>query len=259
MVVQGENYIALKVAREGLYFRGSFIDSLGWDEAIARVVEWGEERQSRYVCICNVHSVITASSDHRLKDAINGSDLATPDGMPLAWQMRRKGFPAQQRISGPDMMLRLCHIAEKKKIKIFLYGSTKNTLDNLQNNLMEIFPDLVISGAYSPPFRPLTASENEEVVQLINGSGAGILFVGLGCPRQEIWMHSQKGKINAVMVGVGAAFDFHAGLIQRAPVFLRKAGLEWLHRLLSEPRRLFKRYLFTNSKFIYHFLKGDLN
>jgi N-acetylglucosaminyldiphosphoundecaprenol N-acetyl-beta-D-mannosaminyltransferase len=225
------------------------IDALSWDAAIARLLGWAHARESRYVTICNVHVVVSASRNAAYRDVINGSDMATPDGAPVAWMLRRQGFANQPRISGPDLMWALCEHAAKGNLPVYCYGSTGATLGLLSANLREAFPDLRVI-TESPPFRALTPEEDAGAVERINASGAGIVFVGLGCPKQESWMAEHRGTINAVMIGVGAAFDFHAGTVQRAPAWMRDNGLEWLHRLLSEPGRLWKRYLVTNTLFI---------
>jgi N-acetylglucosaminyldiphosphoundecaprenol N-acetyl-beta-D-mannosaminyltransferase len=228
---------------------GSPIDALTWEHAIARIRGWARARSSRYVCICNVHSVVTASRDTAFAQVLRQADMATPDGAPVAWMMRRMGQTQQVRISGPDLMWRICASAPADE-GAFLYGSTEQTLSLLCERLRASFPHLTISGAYSPPFRPLSDDEDERIVEMINASGAGLVWVSLGCPKQEQWMARHRGRINAVMLGVGAAFDFHAGTAPRAPLWMRNAGLEWLHRLLSEPRRLWRRYLVTNTLFI---------
>jgi N-acetylglucosaminyldiphosphoundecaprenol N-acetyl-beta-D-mannosaminyltransferase len=214
------------------------------------------------VYICNVHSVITARQDAEFSQIVHDADMATPDGAPVAWMLRRLGFTGQARINGPDLMWRFCetvgqpllqniaNIQADQRPSIYLYGGSETTLNLLQTRLMEHFPELTIAGAYSPPFRPLTDAEDTAVVEAINASGAGIVWVSLGCPKQEKWMAAHRGRIQAVMVGVGAAFDYHAGTLQRAPLWMQKAGLEWLHRLASEPRRLWRRYLVTNTLFV---------
>ncbi|MEW5967875.1 MAG: WecB/TagA/CpsF family glycosyltransferase [Pseudomonadota bacterium] len=228
---------------------GAQIDALSWDAALARLLGWAHARASRYVTICNVHVVVSASRDAGYRGIINGSDMATPDGAPVAWMLRRQGFANQPRISGPDLMWALCARAAAEFIPIYCYGSTPSTLALLESRLRAAFPDLRMV-MESPPFRALTTEEDAAAVDRINTSGAGIVFVGLGCPKQERWMAGHRGKIDAVMIGVGAAFDFHAGTVRRAPAWMRAHGLEWLHRLLSEPRRLWKRYLVTNTLFI---------
>ncbi|WP_298435407.1 WecB/TagA/CpsF family glycosyltransferase [Geobacter sp.] len=229
---------------------GARINALSWNEALGTLSAWGSNRESRYICICNVHSVVTAKQDPRFQSVINHADMATPDGMPLAWTLRRLGFPGQQRINGPDLMWKYCERAAANGQSIFLYGSTDATLDLLQNRLKSAFPALKIAGAYSPPFRPLSTEEEQSIVAMINDSGANVVFVGLGCPKQEFWMAEHRGRIKAVMIGVGAAFDYHAGTIKRAPLWMQNSGFEWLYRLVSEPRRLWRRYLVTNSLFV---------
>lgn len=231
---------------------GALIDSLTWPLALARIAAWAAGRQSRYVCICNVHSVVTAHQDTSFAEVLSQADMTTPDGAPVAWLMRRLGVRGQERINGPDLMWRYCAGAAKRHESIYLYGSQLATLDTLQYKLLTQFPGLKIAGAYSPPFRPLTLEEDAAVVESINNSGAGTVWVSLGCPKQEKWMAEHKGRINAVMIGVGAAFDYHAGTIKRAPLWMQRSGLEWLHRLCSEPRRLWKRYLVTNTLFVFH-------
>lgn len=229
---------------------GAPIDVLTWQDAIDRIRGWAQRRESRYVCICNAHSVVTVTQDPAFADAVARADMATPDGAPVAWMMRRLGYSAQGRVSGPDLMWRHCAAVEGTGEGVFLYGSAPGTLDLLEQALRRTFPGLRICGKRSPPFRPLTAEEEQHDVDLINASGAGVVWVSLGCPKQELWMARHAGRIQAVMVGVGAAFDFHAGKIGRAPDWMQNNGLEWLHRLASEPRRLWRRYLVTNSLFI---------
>lgn len=226
------------------------IDVISWDSALAQLSAWAGGHESRYVCICNVHSVVTASQDAAFGQAVSGADMATPDGAPVAWVMRRLGYVGQQRINGPDLMWRYCEQAQLRDESIFFYGSTEETLSALRMKLLAAFPNLKIAGAISPPFRMLTQQEDAAIVEQVNASGAGVVWVSLGCPKQELWMAAHRGRINAVMIGVGAAFDYHAGTIKRAPKWMQNGGLEWLHRLASEPRRLWKRYLVTNTLFV---------
>ena len=233
------------------------IDVLNWNEALERLIVWGRDRQSRYVCICNVHSVVTASQDAEFGRVVLEADMATPDGAPVAWMMRKLGHADQQRINGPDLMWKYCELnsgldarLQENDGGVFFYGSTEETLAVLQSKLLTAFPRLKIAGAISPPFRKLTSEEDDAIVEQINASGAGTVWVSLGCPKQELWMAAHRGRINAVMVGVGAAFDYHAGTIKRAPKWMQDSGLEWFHRLASEPRRLWRRYLVTNSLFV---------
>lgn len=176
--------------------------------------------------------------------------MVTPDGAPVAWAMRRAGFQNQERINGPDLMWRYLAEAERLSQVVFFYGGMDATLTALRCSMMAVFPALKIGGMVSPPYRSLTSEEDQAYVDQINAANTAVLFVGLGCPKQEKWMHVHRGRINAVMVGVGAAFDYHAGTIKRAPLWMQRYGLEWFYRLCSEPRRLWKRYLVTNTLFI---------
>lgn len=229
---------------------GTQIDVLDWQKAVERIEDWAAHRQSAYVAICNSHSVVTAGDDPQFAQVLAEADMATADGMPIAWMMRRLGHHGQQRINGPDLMLRYCEHAARTGTSIYLYGSTEPVLEQLATRLGQQYPGLKIAGHFSPPFRPLTEIEDAEICERIADSGAGVVFVSLGCPKQEKWMHAHRGRIPAVMIGVGAAFDYHAGTLSRAPAWMRDNGLEWLHRLVSEPRRLWRRYLVTNSLFM---------
>lgn len=229
---------------------GTHIDAVDWHGACDIIFSWSSRRESRYVCICNVHSVVTGVYDQSFANVLNQADMATPDGAPIAWMMRRLGHPKQARINGPDLMWLCCREAALKEQKVFLYGSSENTLARLVLNLQDRFPNLQIAGAISPPYRVLNDKEDASMVDAINMSGAQIVFVSLGCPKQELWMARHRGRINAVMVGVGAAFDYHAGTVRRAPEWMQNYGLEWFYRLATEPRRLWKRYLVSNTLFI---------
>lgn len=229
---------------------GTPIDVVSPAEAVARIAGWAQRHDSRTVCICNVHSVVTASQDAGFAQVLAAADMATPDGAPVAWMLRRQGAAGQGRVAGPDLMLAYCEHAASSGESIFLYGSTAATLQALTARLLARWPALRIAGSHSPPFRPASADEDAAIVAQINASGAGTVWVSLGCPKQERWMADHRGRIQAVMVGVGAAFDFHAGVVSRAPPWMREHGLEWLHRLASEPRRLGRRYLVTNTVFL---------
>lgn len=228
---------------------GAQIDALPWSSALDRLMDWGHKRESRYVAICNAHVVVSAAQDPAYGAVINGADMATPDGAPVAWMLRRQGFANQTRISGPDVMWALCERCAEEGLPVVCYGSTPETLALLAERLREAFPSLEMT-MDSPPFRALSAEEDAAAVERINASSAGLVFVGLGCPKQERWMAEHRGRVQAVMIGVGAAFDFHAGTVARAPEWMQHNSLEWLHRLASEPRRLWKRYLVTNTLFV---------
>jgi N-acetylglucosaminyldiphosphoundecaprenol N-acetyl-beta-D-mannosaminyltransferase len=229
---------------------GAHISCVSWDYAIEKIITWAQAHESRYVSICNVHSVVTTTLDSDFRSVINNADMATPDGAPVAWMLRRLENTSQERINGPDLMWRYLGQAEKIGQTVYFYGATDAVLKKLINVIDEQFPHVRVAGAYSPPFRAMTALEDQATVDVINRSGAHVVFVGLGCPKQEKWMAAHCGRINAVMIGVGAAFDYHSGILKRAPLWWQRNGLEWLYRLCMEPRRLFKRYLITNTLFI---------
>lgn len=244
--------------RKGIPVLGAFIDALSWEGALRQIVAWAAAHESRYVCICNVHSVVTTTLEPEFKTAINQADMSTPDGAPVAWALRRLGFPYQERISGPDLMWRYLAEAERLGQTVFFYGSTDATLAKLCTTVTEHFPHLTIAGTLAPPYSQLSPSEAEMEIKLINAFQANVLFVGLGCPKQEKWMAARRGQINALMIGVGAAFDYHSGNTKRAPIWMQQKGLEWFYRLCTEPRRLFKRYLVTNTLFIFGFTRQML-
>ncbi|MBX9660989.1 MAG: WecB/TagA/CpsF family glycosyltransferase [Nitrospiraceae bacterium] len=234
---------------------GSPIDAIQWSPVLRRIVRWAQGRESRYACICNVHVVVNASRDQQLASAVRGADLATPDGMPVALCLRLAGFRGQPRIAGPDLMWACLEAAQRERVAVYLYGGRPETLEKLEARVRAAFPLLCLVGSRSPPFRPLTPEEDAAEVERIERSGAQLVFVGLGCPKQEIWMAQHRGRIHAVMMGVGAAFDFHAGVTRRAPLWMQRVGLEWLHCLFSEPKRLWRRYLITNTVFSWYFIR----
>lgn len=208
-----------------------------------------------YITFTNVHVIITALKNGLLKQALYEADLVAPDGMPLVWAGKTVGKNLIERCSGPDIMKRLIEISEEKGYTHYFYGSTDETILELKKQLREKYPNLKIVGTYSPPFRELTAIEDLEITEEINNLSPDIIWIGLGAPKQEIWMNEHKNKINrGVMLGVGAAFDFIANTKKRAPLWMQKIGLEWLFRLLSEPGRLWKRYLVTNFLFVINIL-----
>jgi N-acetylglucosaminyldiphosphoundecaprenol N-acetyl-beta-D-mannosaminyltransferase len=214
----------------------------------------GFERSSartRYIAVTSVHGIITSVLNPSVRRCINRADVATPDGMPVVWALRSFGCKGQQRVYGPTLTLALCAMAEKRGHSIFLYGSRPETLDSLRDNLLLQYPNLRIAGSFSPPFRPLTEDESAEILQRITDSGAAFVFVGLSTPKQELWMAAHARQLDGmVLVGVGAAFDFHAGKLPQAPGWMQRSGLEWLFRLLAEPRRLWRRYLLVTPLFL---------
>jgi N-acetylglucosaminyldiphosphoundecaprenol N-acetyl-beta-D-mannosaminyltransferase len=229
---------------------GVMIDAISYEEAVATIRRWAAGAESRYVCASNVHSVVAAKRDPQLAASLQNADLILPDGAPIAWLMRRSGQYDQRRVCGPDLMWRYFEVAAHHGESVYLYGSTPETLELLERRVARCFPGLKVVGSYAPPFRPLSADEIREVAEKINSSGAGTVWVSLGCPKQEVWMAELRSSVRAVQIGVGAAFGFHAGTIRRAPKWMQRMALEWLHRLMSEPRRLWRRYLHTNTVFM---------
>ncbi|MFN3524857.1 MAG: WecB/TagA/CpsF family glycosyltransferase [Paracoccus sp. (in: a-proteobacteria)] len=212
-------------------------------DAARRILDAVRGNRPGYVCVSGVHGVIESQADASLAFIHNDATLMVPDGMPLVWALRSGGFPWAERIYGPDLMLDVFDESQGTGIGHFLYGTTPAVLDRLQARLRRRFPDARIVGSYAPPFRPLCAAEEDRIARLIDASGAGIVWVGLSTPKQERWMAAMRDQLQAPMlIGVGAAFDFHAGDKRQAPVAMQRAGLEWLYRLATEPRRLWRRY-----------------
>jgi len=236
---------------EANYILGIRIDSTSYYDATNRILNWALCGEKKYVCVANVHMIMKAYNDSNFRKIINNSGLVSPDGMPLVWTMRLLGNKNQTRVYGPTLTHHVCKAASESDLPVGFYGGSPEITKSLVQNISNRFATLQIAYAYSPPFRPLRLEEDEAVVQNINQSGAKILFVGLGCPKQEHWMFNHIGKINAVMIGVGAAFDFHAGAKRQAPSWIMTMGLEWLFRLCSEPRRLWRRYLYNNPRYLF--------
>jgi N-acetylglucosaminyldiphosphoundecaprenol N-acetyl-beta-D-mannosaminyltransferase len=226
------------------------VDATSYQHATAEILRWGGLGESRYVCIATVNNVIEAYDDPAYREVMDGADLVTPDGVPLVWALRLLGVDGATRVYGPDLTPILCERAAALGVPVGFYGGTPEVLEAMAANLLRRYPALQMAYSHSPPFRPLTPDEEARVVASINRSGARILFVGLGAPKQERWMAEHKGAVEAVMVGVGAAFDFLAGRKRQAPAILQRLGLEWLFRLLNEPRRLWRRYLYRNPRFV---------
>ncbi len=229
---------------------GAPIDVIDESAALHRIFDWASSRQSRVVCCCNVHSVVSSGRDRAFAHAITSADLVTPDGAPVAWVLRRQGHLSQQHIPGPDLMAACLARAATMALPVAFIGGSEATLAGLCRNSVARWPGLHIAAHIAPPFRSWSAQEDDAMVAQLNASGARLVFVGLGCPKQELWMAAHRAQVRAVMLGVGAAFDFHAGTLQRAPRWMQRGGLEWLHRLGQEPARLWWRYLDTNSAFV---------
>lgn len=235
---------------------GVGISAVSLAGAASEIERWLKADERHYVCVTNVHTVMECQRDAELMRIHNKSGMTTPDGMPIVWCGKRAGARDITRVYGPDLMLELCARLDGSSYTAFLYGTTERTLDLLQARLKRDFPELGIAGSYAPPFRPLTPDEDHDIVARINTSGAQVVWVGLGAPKQERWMAEHMDRLTAtVLIGVGAAFDFHAGTVRQAPVWMQRHGLEWMYRLSREPRRLWRRYLRTNPAFVVGILR----
>jgi N-acetylglucosaminyldiphosphoundecaprenol N-acetyl-beta-D-mannosaminyltransferase len=235
---------------------GVGVSAINMGMAVDQITRWIDEgRSATYVCVTGVHGVMASQADPALMRIHNESGMTTPDGMPMVWAGHRAGATWMSRVYGPDLMLEVLSRGEPRGWRSFLYGGREGVVDSLRAKLVERFPDVQIVGTYTPPFRELTPEEDEAVVALINSSGADIVWVGLSTPKQEKWMAGHVGRASAtVMFGVGAAFDIHAGVKSQAPRWMQRSGLEWLYRLVHEPR-LLARYATSNPAFVWGILR----
>lgn len=234
---------------------GVRVSATCYDEAVDALIAAARQGVSAVASLHAVHALITASGDPELREKVNSFELIGPDGQPVRWALNLLyRTRLQQRVYGPELMLRVCQRAAEEGLPIFLYGGTPTVLEALSANLTTRFPALEIAGSYAPPFRPLTKEERSEVIRRIQDSGARLVFIGLGAPKQDVFAHDLRQELNAVFLCVGAAFDFHAGVKRMAPSWMQRTGLEWLYRLSQEPGRLWKRYFVTNSLFLWKLL-----
>jgi N-acetylglucosaminyldiphosphoundecaprenol N-acetyl-beta-D-mannosaminyltransferase len=217
---------------------------------LEEIIGFSKKEASASVCIANVHMIVTAYQDKQFGPAVRTADIVTPDGLPLTWAMRLLYGIRQPRVAGMDLLPDLIKAAVTNDIPVFFYGGTPDMLEKTRGYLQTTYKQLAIAGMYSPPFRPLTPQEEQQVADTINHSGAKMVFVVLGCPKQEKWMAAMKNRINSVMIGVGGALPVLIGMQKRAPEWMQKNGLEWLYRLGQEPKRLFTRYAVTNTLFV---------
>lgn len=238
---------------------GVRVDPTSYESATAQVEAWAQKNETHYICVANVHMIMEAYDSREFREIVNAADLVTPDGMPLVWTLRKLGHPEQERVYGPELTLHLLDMAAVKKIPVGFYGTSERTLLHLVDVVKEKYPTLDVRFFYSPPFRELTPNEDQDIVDKINTSRCSILFVGLGCPKQERWMAARQGKIHCVMIGVGVAFDFFAGTKRQAPAWIQGYGLEWLFRFIQEPGRLWRRYLYHNPRFVVLILRQILS
>ncbi len=231
---------------------GTNINVINMEDTISYITENLEKLKGDYICVSNVHTTVMAYRDKAYRRVQNGGALALPDGQPLSIVSRKRGFSEARRVPGPDLMPAILNLSQKTGYRHYFYGSTEATLEALRAALLRRYPKLQIAGMYSPPFRELTAQEDEEIINRINGSGADFMWVALGAPKQEWWMYEHRHKIKALMLGVGAAFDFTAGTTKRAPMWMQRLCLEWVFRILRDPKRMLPRYLNTNFAFVYY-------
>ncbi len=227
------------------------VSALTFEQALSVIETWIAQKERKYVCTLDVHALMEGYSQPDIRRIYENAGMVVPDGMPLVWLLRRRGYLSADRICGPDLMPALFRRSEQHGYRHFLYGSSDSTLSLLQRNLAQSYPAARLVGHYSPPFRPLTPDEERDVDKLINTSDPDIVWVGLGAPKQDRWMAAHRATLSAsVLIGVGAAFDMLAGTVTRAPKFLRQTGFEWMFRVVQEPRRLTTRYLHSNSRFV---------
>jgi N-acetylglucosaminyldiphosphoundecaprenol N-acetyl-beta-D-mannosaminyltransferase len=230
---------------------GVLVDAVDYECAVEKIIAAALARQGFAVTALAVHGVMTGVQDPVHRYRLNDFDLVTPDGQPVRWGLNLvHGTRLEDRVYGPTLTLKICEAAAARGLPIYLYGSKLDVVERLVENLGKRFPGLVVAGAEPSKFRPVTPEEKQEICDRIRGSGAAITFVGLGCPRQEIFTYEYRDELSMPTVAVGAAFDYHAGLLREPPRFMQKAGLQWLFRLAQDPRRLWKRYVLTNSSYL---------
>lgn len=234
---------------------GTRINVTSMERTLAYLREHLEALRGNYICVSNVHTTVMAYEDDAYRKIQNGGAMALPDGAPLALYSKRHGFANAERVTGPDLMLEVLKASKTEGYRHFFYGATKETLAAMRTAIERDYPGACIAGMYAPPFRPLNASEDAAVTGMINEAKPDFIWVGLGAPKQEQWMYEHRGMLCGVSVGVGAGFDYLAGDIKRAPKIMQKLCLEWLYRLLQDPKRLWKRYVTTNLKFMKYIRK----
>lgn len=230
---------------------GVHISAINMDQALAAIAGWVKTREPNYVCVTSVHPVMESYDHPELRPILNSSGLTTPDGMPIVWWLRWHGQRHVSRVYGPDLMLAVCQQSLETGYRHYFYGGAPGVAEALASRLQERYPGLQVVGSYSPPYRPLLPDEDQVVVDSISRSGADVVWVGISSPRQEQWMSEHVGKLKVpVLIGVGAAFDFHSGRKRQAPRWVQRSGFEWLFRLVNEPGRLWRRYLLNLPRFV---------
>lgn len=237
---------------------GVDVDVTCLDKTLSAITADLVNLKGQYICVSNVHTIVMSYDDQHYREIQNSGYMVLPDGKPLSIVSRLRGHKNARRVTGPDLMGSIFSISVRNGYRHFFYGSTRDTLEMLKSELVQRYPSLDITGMYSPPFRELTKEEDNEIDDVINKSRPDFIWVGLGAPKQEHWMNRHKGTIKGLMIGVGAGFDYFAGNIKRAPLWMQKMSLEWLFRLIQEPQRLWKRYLVYNTRFIILVIKESL-
>lgn len=237
------------------YVLGMRVDGTSYRETAEAIADLVSAGEGGVVCVSNVHMVMEAFDDPEFQEIVNSADLVTPDGVPLVWALRLLGVETAERVYGPSLLPMVCDLARERGLSVGFYGGSVEVLDELVRRMGKRFPGLDVSFAWAPPFRELDAEKDQKIIDGIEASGTDILFVGLGCPKQERWIAGHRNSLSCVMLGVGAAFDFYAGHKAQAPKWMQAAGLEWLFRLCREPRRLWRRYLYHNPRFLFHFVR----
>ena len=226
------------------------INVTNMSDTIKYIGEHLDDLRGKYICVSNVHTTVMSYENEEYRKIQNSAAMALPDGAPLSSYSRRKGYKQAQRVTGPDLMLELFAISKEKGYRHYFYGATEETLQSMREVLERDYPGIEIAGMYAPPFRALTSQEDAQIVAKINESKPDFIWIGLGAPKQEEWMYQHMGQLQGVLIGVGAGFDYLAGYIKRAPRWMQRMSLEWLYRLLQDPKRLWRRYFTSNVKFI---------
>lgn len=230
---------------------GSQVTAAPFDVLVALILDWAKQRNSKSVCVANTHMLVEAYQQPSFRKVLQQADMVTPDGMPLVWMLKLMGVKNQDRVAGLDLMRAVCQRASEQGVRVYFLGSMDLILQKMRRRLHREFPNLLIADMEPLPFRPLTSEEDQALIQRVNESGAGLVMVALGCPKQECWMAEHKEEIKAVMIGLGGAFPVYAGIHRRAQLWVRNIGLEWFYRLIQEPRRLWKRYATSIPLFMY--------
>lgn len=230
-----------------------------YKQFLREILDGANSQESKYACVANVHMLVEAHTEPDFAKVVRNANIIAPDGQPLAWALRLLYGIKQERIAGMDLLPDLLQQAEKHKVPVYFYGGHEDLLEKTKDHIHTNYPSLPVAGLSSPPFRPLTRKEDLDTITEINGSGARLVFVALGCPKQEKWMARMQGQINAAMIGIGGALPVMLGDKTRAPLWMQQSGLEWLYRMGQEPKRLFGRYAITNTKFLLLLLKCYIN